>query len=304
MAVMEWIWAAIGSAIGFAAVTVLDKIVLERHVASAGTFIFLSALLQMPGALVPLAFVAFPDYALSAWALAIGSGAAWGLSLVLMFSILRRQDVSLVTAVFQTSPVFVAIIAVFALSEHLSGWHWVAILVTVAGAVLISLRRSRVGRGPALGAWFFFMLVSSALYGAGLTLTKAALDDGMSLWNLHTVRTTSIAVVMVALSVRGHTLGELRILARNTNGLALLVFTEGGLATGAMYLTTLALALGPVALASTVMASRPMFVFLFGILLSLSLLKVLSEPLDRASLVQRGLAIGMIVAGISTITLL
>jgi len=300
---MEWIWAALGSAIGFAAVTILDKIILERHVASAGTFIFLSALLQMPGALVPLAFIAFPGYPLSAWALAIGSGAAWGLSLVLMFSILRRQDVSLVTAVFQTSPVFVAIIAVFALSERLSGWHWVAILVTVAGAVLISLRRSGVGGRPMLGAWFFFMLVSSALSAAGLTLSKAALDDGMSVWNLYVVRSGATVAVMLALSVRGHTLRELRILARNTNGVALFVFTEGLLATGAMYLTTFAL-LGPVALASTVMASRPMFVFLFGILLSLGLLKVLSEPLDRASLVQRGLAIGMIIAGVSTITLL
>ena len=43
--------------------------------------------------------------------------------------------------------------------------------------------------------------------------------------------------------------------------------------------------------------------FLFGIILSLGLLKVLSEPLDRASLVQRGVAIGMIVAGVSTISL-
>jgi len=192
---------------------------------------------------------------------------------------------------------------VFALSERLSGWHWVAILVTVSGAVIISLRRSGAGGRPVLGAWFFFMLVSSALYAGGLTLSKAALDDGMSVWNLYAVRSGSIVVVMLALSVRRNTLSELRILARNTNGMALFVFTEGGLATGSMYLATFAL-LGPVALASTVMASRPMFVFLFGILLSLGLLKVLSEPLDRASLVQRGLAIGMIVAGVSTITLL
>ena len=71
-----------------------------------------------------------------------------------------------------------------------------------------------------------------------------------------------------------------------------------------MYLTTLALTLGPVALATTVMAARPMFVFLFGILLSLGLVRVLSEPLDRASLMQRGVAIAMIVAGVSAISLL
>jgi drug/metabolite transporter (DMT)-like permease len=115
---MDWIFAALGSAIGFAVVTILDKILLERHVPSASTFIVFATLMQIPGALVPLAFVAFPGYPLAVWALALGSGASFGLSLVLMFSILRRQDVSLVTAVFQTAPVFVAIIAVFALGRH------------------------------------------------------------------------------------------------------------------------------------------------------------------------------------------
>ena len=301
---MDWVWAALGSAIGFAAVTVLDKIILQRHVASASTFIVFAGFMQLPGALVSLAVVAFPGYSTAIWVMAVASGAAFGLAVVLMFSILRRQDVSLVTAIFQTSPVFVAIFAVVFLSEHLSAWHWVAIMVTVAGAVLNSLRRSRVGGRPVLGIWFFFLLGSSALYAAGLVLSKAVLDDGMSLWNLHAVRSLSTAFVMIFISVRRHTASELRMLMRNTNGLSLFVFTEAGLAFAAMYLTTLALTLGPVALVTTVIASRPMFVFLFGILLSLGLLKVLSEPLDRASLIQRGLAIGMIVAGVSAITLL
>jgi drug/metabolite transporter (DMT)-like permease len=301
---MDWVWAALGSAIGFAAVTVLDKIILERHVPSAGTFIVFASFMQLPSAFVPLAFVPFPGYPVTTWAFAIGSGAGFGLSLVLMFNILRRHDVSLVTAVFQTAPVFVAIFAVFFLSENLSAWHWVAIIVTVTGAVVISLRRSPDGGRPQLGTWFFIMLVSSALYAAGLALSKAALDDGMSLWNLHTVRSVSITAVMVGLTLRGRTFGELRVLVRNVNSVSLIVFTEAGLAFAAMYLTTLALTLGPVSLATTVMASRPLFVFLFGILLSLGVLKVLSEPLDRASLMQRGLAIAMIVAGVSAISLL
>lgn len=301
---MDWILAALGSAIGFAAVTILDKIILTRHVASAGTFIVFAALMQLPGALVPLAFVAFPGYPIETWGLALGSGVGFGLSLTLMFAMLRRQDVSMVTAVFQTAPVFVAIFAVVFLSEHLSGWHWLAIIVTVAGAVLISLRPGKAGRRPTLGVWFFFMIGSSALYATGLTLSKAALDDGMSLWNLHAVRSGAITVTMVLPMLRRSTVHELRMLMRNGAGLSLIIFTEGGLAFASMYLTTLAIQLGPVALASTVMSSRPMFVFVFGILLSLGLLKVLAEPLDRPTLIQRGIAIAMIVAGVATISLL
>ncbi len=301
---MDWVLASIGAAIGFAAVTILDKVILGRHVASAWVFIFFAGLMQLPGALVPMAFVAFPGYPITLWLAALGSGAAFGMSLVLMFWTLRRQDASLVTAVYQTAPVFVAIMAVGLLSEELTAWHWLAIIVTVAGAALISLRRRRAGGPPVLGGWFFLVLAASALFAAGAILSKLALDGGMSLWNLYTVRSVTLAGAMVVLAWRPSVVPQLGMLIRNTNGLLLFIFTEAGLAFASMYLTTLAIELGPVSLATTVMASRPMFVFLFGIVLSIGMLKVLSEPLDRASLAHRGAAIAMIVAGVASISLL
>ena len=301
---MDWVLASLGTAVGFAAVNVLDKIVLERHVASVGVFIVFAGLMQLPSGIVALAFVAFPGYSIETWLFALGSGGGLGLSLVLMFWVLRRQDVSLVTAVFQTAPVFVAIFAVVFLSDHLSVWHWFAIVLTVAGAILISLRRTPGTGRPTLGLWFFLMLGSSALLAAGLILSKAALDEGMSLWNLHTVRSAAMAAAMVLPMLRKSTLPELKLLMRNRAGVTLLAFNEGGLAFAAFYLTTLAFERGPVALATTVMASRPAFTFLFGIILSLGLLKVLAEPLDRSSLAQRGVAIGMIIAGVAVISLL
>ena len=300
---MDWVLASLGAAIGFAAVTVLDKIILGRHVASAWVFIFFAGLMQLPGALVPMAFVDFPGYSATMWLAALGSGAAFGLSLVLMFWTLRRQDASLVTAVYQTAPVFVAIMAVGLLAEDLTAWHWAAILVTVAGAALISLRR-RDGGTPVLGGWFFVVLAASALFALGATLSKLALDGGMSLWNLYTARSATLAAAMVALAWRPSIVPQLGMLFRDTRGLLLFIFTEAGLAFASMYLTTLAIKLGPVSSATTVMASRPMFVFLFGIVLSTGMLKVLSEPVDRASLAHRGAAIAMIVAGVAAISLL
>ena len=157
---------------------------------------------------------------------------------------------------------------------------------------------------PVLGGWFFVALGSSALFAAGAVLSKVALDGGMSLWNLYTVRSTTLAAAMLALAWRPSTVEHMAMLVRDRRGLSLFVFTEAGLAFASMYLTTLAIELGPVSLASTVMASRPMFVFLFGIVLSAGAVRVLSEPVDRASLAHRGLAIAMIVAGIAGVSLL
>ena len=301
---MDWVLASLGAAVGFAAVTILDKIILVRHVASAWVFIFVAGFMQLPGALIPLAFVPFPGYAAGLWLAALASGAAFGLSLVLMFWTLRRQDASLVTAVYQTAPVFVAIMAVSFLAERLTALHWLAIVVTVGGAALISLRRRSGGGLPVLGGWFFVALGSSALFAAGAVLSKVALDGGMSLWNLYTIRSTTLAAAMLALAWRPSTVEHMAMLVRDRRGLSLFVFTEAGLAFASMYLTTLAIELGPVSLASTVMASRPMFVFLFGIVLSAGAVRVLSEPVDRASLAHRGLAIAMIVAGIAGVSLL
>ena len=301
---MDWILASIGAAVGFAIVTVLDKFILIRHVASPWVFIFAAALMQLPGSLIPLAFVPFPGYGAELWAAALASGVCFGLSLVLMFWTLTKQDASLVTAVYQTAPVFVAFLAVAFLAERLTALHWVAILVTVSGAVLISLRRSSEGSRPVVGSWFFVALGSSVLFAAGSVLSKMALDGGMSLWNLYSVRSITVAASMVLVAWRPGMGGQLMALVRDRRGITLFFFTEAGLAFAAMVLTTLAIHLGPVSLATTVMATRPMFVFILGIILSTAVLKMLSEPLDRDTLLQRGVAIAMIVGGVAAISML
>ena len=62
--------------------------------------------------------------------------------------------------------------------------------------------------------------------------------------------------------------------------MGLILFTEGALVFVALALMLWAIYLGPVSLASTVMATRPLFVFALGIILSLGVSNVLNEPLE------------------------
>ena len=75
-----------------------------------------------------------------------------------------------------------------------------------------------------------------------------------------------------------------------------------------MALTIWAIDLGPISLVATAMSSRPLFVFMMSIGLSLpkgvSRWKLLNEQLDRRTLAVKLVSTAMIVVGISAISLL
>jgi len=301
---MDWILASIASAVGFAGVGILDKIVIEKHSPSPRTFMIFVGVLQLPGSLIPMAFVGFEPYSVINILIACGSGLLIGVSLLLMFMALRKQDASVVAAVYQTAPVFVAIIAVIFLKEHLTFFQWLAILLTVVGAVLISLKRTGVGFGfGSLGVWFFVMIAASVFFGAGLTLTKVALNE-MSFWNVFAYRGIGTAIPLMFLPGTRNTFKESLLFIKNLKGLSIVVFSEAILAFAALWFTTIAIDNSPVSLATAIMSTRPLFAVIFGAVLSLRYLRILDEPLDRGSITQRSFAVVMIVVGVSGISLL
>ena len=300
---MDWVLLSLASAAGFAVVGILDKVILSRIAPSPATFTVLTGLIQIPGSAIPLFIVPMQSYPIDVWVTAVASGFLWGTSLVVMFWVLSREEVSEVIAIYQTSPVFVAIMAVIFLSENLSPWHWVAIIVTVAGAGLISLRRNGGSRRMTLDASFLFLLFAGGLVAAGQLLTKVAADE-MSFWNLYSVRSLALASAMIILPIRPSVLPEARRVLADRAGTGLLVLTEGFLGFGSMIVTLLAISLGPISLVSTLMSARPLFVFVFSVVLSAGAWRLLDEPLNRETLVRKAGAIAMIFGGIAAISLL
>ena len=287
----------------FGAVSVLDKILLDRYMPGAATFIVLIGVLQLPGAFVALGIESLQSYPPGIWTLAVLSGVLWGMSLVLMLWVLSVREVSRVIPVFQISPVFVAILAVFFLSERLTGLHWLAILVTAAGAALISLRRTGSSEHFVVDTATVLLVLASALSAAAQFLSKAALEE-MSLLNLYAVRTVALAATCFLIPLRPSIVRETRLVFSNRTGLAVLVLGEGGFAFLAQFLTLWAIELGPASLAVTVMASRPLFVLAISVALSTRVWRLLDEPLRRETLALKFASTAMIVGGISAITLL
>ena len=86
--------------------------------------------------------------------------------------------------------------------------------------------------------------------------------------------------------------------------MAVLVAAEYTLAPLATLITLIAINLGPVSVVSTVMATRPLFVFVYSTLFSLPAIRLLEEPLERNTLAVKLTSLVMIIIGIGALSLL
>ena len=84
---------------------------------------------------------------------------------------------------------------------------------------------------------------------------------------------------------------------RSGPGLATFVIGEGLLPQLAIMLFVWSFNLGPVSLASAILATRPLFVFVVGTLLSWRTFGMMQESLRPGALAAKGIAIAMIVGG-------
>ena len=301
---MTWVLYALGSAITFSLVSTLDKVLLQRYIPNSRVFIILVGFVQLLLALIVLPLASFTGYGADDAAIAIGSGLVTGAYLILLFWAISLQDVSRVVPVASTYPIFIAVIAQFFLGEELGVLAWTGICVTVAGVGLMSFgptaRASDMGKGQTMV--FALLVTASLLFGLTQIMSKVVADD-MDVWTLLMWRMLGAAAVCIALLVKTQVVTDIMRALRNPSAVGLLLLTEGALVLVAMVFTLEAIYNGPVSLASTVMATRPLFVFGLGIVLSMGASNVLNEPLEGRILTTKLLAIAMMVAGVGAVTL-
>ena len=301
---MIWVLLALGSTITFAVISALDKILILRYVPNPRTFIVLVGITQFLLSVSILPWASWSGYSSADAAVGYVSGLASGGYLVLMFWVMGKQDVSRVVPVTSTYPIVVAILAQGFLGESLSALAWIGILITVAGASLMSVgptaRPEDRGRGEL--AAFALLILASVGFGLSQFLTKVVADD-MDVWTLFFWRSLGGGTACCALVLMSGAAGDVLRTVRRPASVGLILFTEGALVFVALCFMLWAIYLGPVSLVSTVMATRPLFVFALGVILSLGASNVLNEPLERRILVAKLLAIALTVGGVVTVTL-
>jgi drug/metabolite transporter (DMT)-like permease len=283
-------------------VSILDKYNVSRLVRDVRTYYLqLGTLSVFLGIFTLVVFPVQDGASTSSVLQAIGSGLARGAALMITFIVYQTQEVSRVVPVTQSFPIFVAIIATLFLGEILGPLEWAAILVTVAGVVLISFQRVPGKGGIPLGLPFLFMVGISLLLALSSVLSKSALAE-ISVWNMYSFTILFAGGSFLALGARRHTIREALYLARTPRGVllpvAVMLVTLGG-----NLLLFASFERGPVSLASTIVGTRPLFVFIYSALITWLLPRVLYEPLSPKVAVVKVASIAMIVGGGATLAL-
>lgn len=300
---MLWIALSFSGPVLWAVSTHIDKYLVERFFKDSGVgtlliFTALIGLVPMPiiCALAPQDVAAGPE----AIAVIAFSGLLYMGAMYFYLEALQREEASVIAPLFQTAPIFVYALAYFGLGEKLSWTQLGGGALILGSAGLLSFEpsegRARFKTRTALLmlACAFALALSSVIFKYFAVKTSFW---GVTFWTF--AGEAVFAPIMLAVPYFRREF--FRMFQKHPgavvsiNGANELINLGGGLA--ARYASLL----GPVALVQAMSSTTPLFVFGFGVALSLFWPKLGREDLSRGSLIRKGIAVALIVAGVALI---
>lgn len=253
-----------------AAVNVIDKLVVDRHVKTTLLYPFYIGIIEMLMASSLLATVLLTGLEDVNWTViggAMAMGAVRGLGLVTMVLALRLEQVSRVIALWFLSPIMVVGMAVVFLSESVSSLAIGAIVMASIGAGIVSWTGGESSRGFMTPKVIALVLVSAFAWATANILTKQFVDDD-SFWQLYFGSRAGFGLVMLVLIFSSEVRREAGTGWRSRPLVGLFLMAEI-IVTVSLILFYSAIKLGPVSLVSAVGAIQPFAVLVYSIALAL-----------------------------------
>lgn len=300
---VDWVTLTILGTVALGVVNILDSHLISRRMPSLRAYLVPVGIVILIFSLVTCYLFPLPE-GVGTWPLivAVFSGVLRTISLAILLYILKTEEVSWAIPLFHTYPVFVAVIAMPLLGEMLGYMQWLAIIIVVTGAVIISTMRSPGSPIYRFGKPFFLLFSASLFIAIADVASKYALEYITS-WNMYWVGSFCLSGIFLLFSLRPGVLRELGNISQR--GLAIVLITVNEtLALAGIVLVFRAMESGPVSLVSTITGSRPIFVFFLALALNRILPNFLLESKSgRGVLVVRLVATAMIAGGIAIIYL-
>jgi uncharacterized membrane protein len=311
---VSWLFFAFSGPVLWAVSVHLDKYLVDRFFTETNTAVLLVFTAFIGMLMLPFIWFFEPSVvSLDAERIAIiaASGILYMGAMLFYLQALQSEEASVVAPFFQASPLFGYVLAYFVLGETLSGLQVAGGALIIAGATIVSVRFGPSGHAPARGGAEkrrFKLRLAALMLTCGFVLALATLIFKIfavevafwttTFWMFVGEAIFGAALLMIAsyrrqfaALVRTNTAALLSINASNE-----LINLGGGL--GSRY----ALLFAPLSLVQAISSTTTLFVFLFGIVLSLFYPRYGRENLSARELAQRGIAAAFVAAGVALIT--
>ncbi|HVU19091.1 MAG TPA: DMT family transporter [Rhizomicrobium sp.] len=295
---MSWILLAFCGPVLWAASTHIDKFLVERFFkdSDVGALLIFTALIGVPGMPLIAAFTDVMSLGTTGIVVTAISGLLYLTAIYFYLRALQQEEASVIAPLFQTSTLFTYVFAYFILHETLTGWRIVGGLLVMASAVVSSYEP----RGARRFKWSVvapILVCTAVLAGSSVMFKYFAIQDAfwpVTFWSF--AGQAVFGTVLLAIPhIRRQFFGMFRThpgAVLGINAANEVINLGGGLA--ARYASLL----GPVSLVQAIGGTTSFFVFAFGVVLSLFYPKLGRENLSRRNLIQKGIAVTLIVAGV------
>ena len=295
---MPWLVYAFSGPVLWAVSTHVDKYLVERYFkhSSVAVLMVFTALIGL--FMLPFILYLDPDVLALDFkdaAVVVCSGLFYMGAMQLYLQALQTNEASVVAPFFQAGPLFGYALAYFVLGETLTRVQLGGGALIVTGGLLLSLhpgrRRVRLKLVLLMLSAAFIIAVSSVIFKVFAVQDRFWSTTfwtylGEAIYGFFILALPSQRRLFVAL-LRRHTGAVLSVNAVNE-----IINLAGGL--GMRY----ALLLAPLSLVQAITSTTTLFVFLFGVLLSLSLPALGREDLSPKNLAQKGVSALLIAAGV------
>lgn len=301
---MSWLFFAFSGPVLWAISVHIDKYLVERFFKESNVAVLLIFTAFIGLLMLPFIWFFEPsvvDLGVASIAVIMLSGVLYMGAMLLYLQALQNEEASVVAPFFQASPLFGYVLAYLVLGETLSRMQMAGGVLIILGATTVSLR---FGHGSGTLKWRLALLMLAC----GFILAVATLIFKIfavevqfwttTFWMFVGEAAFGAALLMVRSYrreftglVRTNTAALLSINASNE-----LINLGGGL--GNRY----ALLFAPLSLVQAIGSTTTLFVFLFGLALSLACPQLGRESLSGRELAQKGIAAAFVAAGVALVT--
>lgn len=297
---MLWLWIALAAYVLNAIAATVDKILLSNDIPNPRVYTFFISLLGGLGiVLAPwgLTLISWEMFGVALLTGVVSVTALWA-----FFNALVRHEASrVVPIVGGLQPIIIFFLAARFIGEKLTSLEILAVVLFILGGIIITLEpvQSKVKNK----AWILYAVVSGSLFGALHFLSKY-LFENLDFINGFVWPRITTALVACLFLLSPSFIAALKNDSKNTKSSSKFLFLFGQSAGAAFFiLINYAISLGSVTIVNALQGVQYVFVFLFMILLSMFIPKLVKEDLTKKVLVQKSLAIALIILGIILLVL-